>query len=170
MRRLSFASCPFAYFVRSVLRVERPEELQRDPGRWLDAMDEGSLLHDVFRAFLEEITAAGESPRFDHHLPRMEAIARDRIATWSEVKPPRSRVAFEEQEKSILFACRTFLRLEEAHCRDVQPRFFEVGFGLVRAAGERSAFSSPDPVEIALAGGRRFRLREIGRASCRERA
>jgi len=155
----ALASCPFAYFVRSVLRVERPEELQRDPGRWLDAMDEGSLLHDVFRAFLEELTAAGESPRHDRHLPRIEAIARERIAAWSEAKPPRSRVAFEEQEKSILFACRTFLRLEEAHCRDVQPRFFEVGFGLVRAAGEGSAFSSPDPVEVALGRGRRFRLR-----------
>jgi len=155
----ALASCPFAYFVRFVLRVERPEELQRDPGRWLDAMDEGSLLHDVFRTFLEEITAAGESPLYGRHLPRIEAVARERIAAWSEAKPPRSRVAFEEQEKSILFACRTFLRLEELHCRDVRPRFFEVAFGLARASVETSAFSSPDPVEVALGGGRGFRLR-----------
>ncbi|HEY7114735.1 MAG TPA: PD-(D/E)XK nuclease family protein [Thermoanaerobaculia bacterium] len=156
----ALATCPFAYFLRSVLRVERPEELRRDPGVWLEPMDEGSLLHDVFRALLAEITAAGEKPRFDRHFARLEEIANDRIAAWSEAKPPRSRVAFDEQKKSILFACRTFLRLEEIHCREVRPRHFEVGFGIGRlAGGGASAFSSPDPVEIALGGGRHFRLR-----------
>ena len=55
------ASCPFSCFVRHVLRVEAPEDMESDPTRWLDPMSEGSLLHEVFRDFFEKITAAGGS-------------------------------------------------------------------------------------------------------------
>jgi RecB family exonuclease len=155
----ALARCPFAYFVRHVLRVEPPEDLERDPARWLDPMDEGSLLHEVFREFFERITRAGEKPEVERHREAIEAIARERIAAWSDRIPPRSRVALAEQQKSILFACRTLLKLEEEHCRGVTPRFFEVPFGLEREArSSRASVASPDPVEIPV-GGEAFLLR-----------
>jgi hypothetical protein len=56
LERLS--SCPFAYFLEHVLRLESPEEVERDPTRWLEPMKAGSLLHEVFRLFFEEITSS----------------------------------------------------------------------------------------------------------------
>jgi ATP-dependent helicase/nuclease subunit B len=90
----------------------------------------------------------------------LEKIAEERIRDWRERIPPRSDAAFDEQRASILFACRTLLRLEEQHCRTAQPRYFEVPFGRPReAAASRAAVASADPVEIRLPGTRPFRLR-----------
>jgi ATP-dependent helicase/nuclease subunit B len=156
----ALAACPFSYFLKHVLRLEPPEDPTRNPARWLEPIDEGSLLHEVFRIFLEEITEAGEKPNAERHLARIERIADERIEEWKDRRPVHSRVAFDEQREDIRFACRTFLRLEETHCRDVSPRFFEVGFGQDRP-GSRSPRppASREPVEIAVGGGKRFRLR-----------
>lgn len=154
----TLASCPYRFFLRHVLHVEPPEDLERDSTAWLDPMKTGSLLHEVFRAFLEEITAAGERPSFDRHAARLEEIAEREIAVWREKVPPRSDAAFAARRDEILFACRTFLRLDEDHCREAIPRFFEVPFGLPRAATAAS-IASEEPVEIPLGGGRSFLLR-----------
>jgi len=154
------AACPFSYFVRHVLRVKPPEDVQSDPTRWLSALDEGTLLHEVFRDFFEKITAAGEKPERARHLDLILAIAESRIADWRERVPPRSPLAFNLQCENIRFACRTLLSGEEEHCREATPRFFEVPFGLPRQASRmRSAFATPDPVSIEIAPGRFFKLR-----------
>ncbi|HSP95036.1 MAG TPA: PD-(D/E)XK nuclease family protein [Thermoanaerobaculia bacterium] len=154
------ASCPFKYFVKHVLRVEAPEDIEADPTRWLAPMDEGSLLHEVFRDFFERITAAGEKPETARHLDLILQIAEGRIDAWRDRVPPRSELAFTLQRENILFACRTLLAREEEHCREVTPRHFEVPFGLPRQISRtRSAVASPDPVAIEIGPGRSFRLR-----------
>jgi ATP-dependent helicase/nuclease subunit B len=152
------ARCPFSYFVRNVLRVDPLDDLERDVTRWLEPRDEGSLLHEVFREFLEGITQRGEKPDADRHLDAILAIAGERIESWRERVPPSSAVAFEAQRETILTACRTFLASEAEHCRDATPRWFEVGFGM-RGAAERSGVGSDEPVEIGLPAGQRILLR-----------
>jgi RecB family exonuclease len=154
------AACPFSYFVRHVLRVEAPDDIESDPRRWLSPMDEGSLLHEVFRDFFERITAAGEKPERARHLDLILAIAESRIGAWRERLPPRSELAFDLQRENIRFACRILLLLEERHCREATPRHFEVPFGLPKQArAYSSTLASPDPVSIEIAPGRSFRLR-----------
>jgi ATP-dependent helicase/nuclease subunit B len=154
------AHCPFAWFVRHVLGVEPPDDLRREAGRWLDPMDEGSLLHEVFRIFFERITAAGEKPDLARHGEVILEIAEERIAVWRERIPPRSDLAFTGQRDAIRFACQTLLAAEEEHCRDVSPRYFEVSFGLSREmAQSRAEVASPDPIEISVGGNERFLLR-----------
>jgi hypothetical protein len=154
------ARCPFSYFVRHVLRVEPPKDLERDPTRWLDALGEGSLLHEVFRDFFERITEAGEKPEAARHGELILDLAEKRIAAWKERVPPRSELAFALQRDNIRFACRTLLAREEEHCRDVTPRYFEVPFGLKRqAARTRAAVASPDPVAIEVGTRGTFLLR-----------
>jgi RecB family exonuclease len=154
----TLAECPFRYFLKHVLRIEPPRELERDTTEWLDAMNAGSLLHDVFRLFLERITAAGEKPEAARHAALLEEIADGEIAVWREKIPPASELAFGQRRDEIRLACRIFLALEEKHCREVTPRFFEVPFGLARA-GVRGPIASPDPVPIALARGESLPLR-----------
>ncbi len=158
-RLQELAKCPFAYFVRHVLRVEEPKDLERDPTRWLEPMDEGSLLHEVFRDFFQKITEAGEKPEAARHRDLILELAEKHILAWRDRIPPRSELAFSLQCEGIRFACRTLLAREEEHCRDVTPRYFEVPFGLPRqAARTRAAVASPDPVSIDV-GGRAFLLR-----------
>ncbi len=154
----TLARCPFRYFLKHVLRVEPPEEIERDTTEWLDAMTAGSLLHEVFRLFFERIAAAGEKPHAPRHAALIQRIAEDQIAAWREKVPPASELAFGQRRDEIFLACRTFLALEEEHCREMTPRFFEVPFGLPRAES-RASISSRDPVPIALPGGKSFPLR-----------
>jgi len=153
----SLAGCPFAYFVRHVLRVRPPDDLERDPTRWLEPRDEGTLLHEVFRTFLEDLTRRGEKPDAARHTDALFALAAERIEAWRERVPPSSEVAFQSQREAIQQACRTFLAAETEHCREVTPRWFEVGFGMRETAG--GGMASPDPVEIALGRGERVLLR-----------
>lgn len=152
------AQCPFRYFLKHVLRLEPPQELERDTTEWLDPMTAGSLLHEVFRVFFERITAAGEKPAVSRHAELIERIAEESIAAWRERVPPASELAFGQRRDDILIACRTFLALEEAHCRVMTPRYFEVSFGLDRVEA-RSAIASRDPVPISTSGGDAFSLR-----------
>jgi len=154
----ALAQCPFRYFLKHVLRVEPPEQIERDATRWLDPMKAGSLLHEVFRLFFERITGDGEKPSVARHAPLVERLAEGQIRAWRETIPPASELAFEERRQEILFAARTFLRLEEEHCREVSPRFFEVPFGLPKAES-RAPIASPDPVPISIGGGQTLLLR-----------
>ncbi|HSS45638.1 MAG TPA: PD-(D/E)XK nuclease family protein, partial [Thermoanaerobaculia bacterium] len=133
-------------------------EIERDATRWLDPMTAGSLLHEVFRLFFERITQEAQRPDLARHLALLESIAQERIAAWREKIAPPSELAFVQGREEILFACRTFLKLEEVHCREVTPRFFEVPFGLPRAP-LGAAVASREPVPISLPGGQSFLLR-----------
>ncbi len=152
------ARCPFAYFLDRVLGLESPERLERDPTIWLDPMQAGNLQHEVFRRVFHEIAASGEKPSFARHSTRLGEIASEEIEVWREKVPPASEAAFAARRDEILATCRSFLLLEEEHCRDVTPRWFEVAFGMPWA-GPTTPPASPDPVEIPLGDGKRFFLR-----------
>jgi RecB family exonuclease len=154
----TIGSCSYMYFLKYVLKIRPPEEIERDPTRWLDPMEAGSLLHEVFRRFFEELPGEDKRPAFERDIGSLETVAEDEIARWRTRIPPPSELAFGAQREELLFACRTFLKIEEAHCADVMPRFFEVPFGMARP-GEISSIASADPVEIPLGSRGSFLLR-----------
>jgi ATP-dependent helicase/nuclease subunit B len=112
----------------------------------------------VFRRFFAEITGTSEKPSVLRHQALLERVALDEIEVWRQKVPPASEVAFAARRDEILATCRSFLQLEEEHCREVTPRWFEVAFGLPWA-GPTTPPGSPDPVEIRLPHGRKFFLR-----------
>jgi ATP-dependent helicase/nuclease subunit B len=152
------ARCPYSYFLERVLGLEAPDKLERDPTVWLDPLQAGSLQHEVFRRFFAEISAAGEKPSLSRHSQRIEDIARGEIQTWRERVPPASEASFAARQEEILATCRSFVQLEEDHCSRVDPRWFEVAFGMPWADVPKPP-GSPDPVEIRIGGGRSFLLR-----------
>jgi len=154
----TLAQCPYRYFLKHVLRLEPPKELERDTTEWLDPMTAGSLLHEVFRLFFERVVGAGEKPEASKHAALLEEIAGTQIEIWREKVPPASELAFGQRRDDILIACRTFLALEEQHCLEVTPRWFEVPFGLARAE-VRATIASREPISIEVAAGSSFALR-----------
>ena len=155
----TIGSCQYMYFLQYVLQVRPPDEIERDPTRWLDPMESGSLLHEVFRRFFEEMPGEDKRPVFDRDITSIESVAHDEIARWRIRIPPPSELAFGTQRDELLFACRTFLKIEEAHCADagVIPRFFEVPFGM--RPGSSSPIASAEAVEIPIAPRGSFLLR-----------
>ena len=152
------AKCPFSYFLKSVLRIEAPDDLERESNRWLEPREEGSLLHEVFHAFCEGLVGRGEKPDLDRDGAVIEAIAAEKIAAWRERVPPPSEVAFQAQREDVLSACRTFLR-DEALRAGAGHAPLVRGAVRPRAGGRaRPSIASAEPVEIPLGGGRRLRL------------
>jgi ATP-dependent helicase/nuclease subunit B len=130
--------------------------VRADPTVWLTPLERGTLLHEVFRRFYADPTGAVERPQYDRDWNRIETLAGDEIAKWKAKTPPRSVAAFEALRDDVLVSCRIFLLREEEHCRDVVPRWFEVGFGPSRESTEPPGH--PDPVRIPLGGGQSFLL------------
>ncbi|MFH1422038.1 MAG: PD-(D/E)XK nuclease family protein, partial [Planctomycetota bacterium] len=53
------ALCPRKYFFRYILMVKPPDEDIPEPGQWLDPMNRGSLMHEVFCRFYRELRDTG---------------------------------------------------------------------------------------------------------------
>ena len=146
----ALAECPYGYFLAHVLRLASPDEKEEDATEWLDRRTVGSLIHVVFRRFLEDLVAKGRLPEFPRDLAVLDAIADEEILAMRKRVPPRSELAMSRTREDIRFACRTFLISEAARSAQAQPVAFEVAFGMKQGV---------EPVEIPLGAGRSFRLR-----------
>lgn len=154
----ALAECPFAYFLRYVLNIQPPEDVACDPGRWLDPLARGELLHRLFYNFMRRVTADGERPGPAQHLSVMLEMAGDLIAEYRGRIPPPSEVVFDREVEDIRRCCEVFLTVEEMRGAG-EPVLFEVPFGLgaekVAAAGSGIA----GPVAVELGEGDRFLLK-----------
>jgi ATP-dependent helicase/nuclease subunit B len=150
------AKCPFAYFLRHLLKVEPPSTIERDPLQWLDPAEFGTMLHEIFRAFMVALQKEGRKPVYARDWPALEAIAREQIQLRCDLIPPPNEIAFATQSENAILTCQNFLKSEEENCRDAKPRFFELSFGLEESA---TSPASVNPVEIHLGHAARFLLR-----------
>jgi len=152
---------PYRYFLRYVLGVEPVEELSREPGRWLDPLERGRLLHELFRRFMEEVRRRGERPDAERHGPLLEEVLGGLVAAWRDRVPPSSEGAYRRQLREIRRTARTFLRDESDRAAEAEGVGFEVRFGFGDGAGRREGrpLGSPDPVSIEIGPAGTLRLR-----------
>jgi RecB family exonuclease len=137
------AKCPFAYFLRHVLMVEPPEEVEFDRARWLDPLQRGSLVHEILCEFMTAVAGSGEEVSSARHGAALARVGAGRIARTREKIPPPSEMIFESERRDLLETLEIFLAAEEK--REDKGRPF---------AFEREIRRE----EIALGGGRSFRL------------
>jgi len=122
--------CPYRYFLRYVLEVNPPEELDLDESRWLSPLDRGSLLHEVYARFMREMRRRGEAVRAKKHRPLIRKIAEEVVTRYKEDIPPPTESIFEQERKGILEALDVFLAAEEEWAGKCEPLLFEVTFGM----------------------------------------
>jgi ATP-dependent helicase/nuclease subunit B len=161
----SLAGCPFGYFVRYVLGLEPPDDIEFDPSVWLDPASRGSLLHSVYEEFMRALLARGEKAQAKKHDRILLDIAGRLIAEMRKEIPPPSDRVFEAERQEILASLEIFLRMEEGLSANVTPRFFEMQFGLGGVDKEASGITDPVKIEIGktsfLLRGRIDRVDEI---------
>ncbi|MDH7513824.1 MAG: PD-(D/E)XK nuclease family protein [Clostridiales bacterium] len=151
------ARCPFAYFLKYILEVEPPAELELDQTRWLDALERGSLLHEVYARFMREVRKRREKVRETKHRPLIHAIADEVIERYKEEIPPPSESIFEQERKELHETLDVFLAAEEEWEGGGEPLFFEVTFGR-KGYGEDSEIGMEEPARLELGGGRSIPL------------
>jgi RecB family exonuclease len=122
------AKCPYGYFLRHVLGVEPPDELERDPARWLDPAERGSLIHEILCDFMREVTARQERVDPARHAGLMgETASRLVLAKKTEIPPPSEGI-FEKERRDIAGALEIFLDIEGRRPETVEPLEFERRF------------------------------------------
>lgn len=119
------AKCPFAYFLRHVLRVRPPEEVEFDRSRWLDPLQRGSLVHKILCDFMTEVRKKKEAVASDRHAGRLNEIAAELIDRKKEEIPPPSDGIFESERKDIVETLGIFLSAEEKREETGEPIAFE---------------------------------------------
>lgn len=151
------ATCPFSYLLYYVLKVRPLDEVTVEKGEWLDALQRGKLLHELFYEFMTEITEKKEKPLIKSHQGIINLIAEKLIKKYRELAPPPGEAVYEQEKKQLLKVAQVFLKIEEEHCRNCTPLFFELAFGM----GEQMPAGPglKEPVQISLGNGKSFSLR-----------
>lgn len=154
----NLAGCPFAYFMKYILHVLPPDEVSYDPNCWLDALERGSLLHELFCRFMKKLSADNERPSVSAHRSMMMEMADELIDDYRKRIPTPSDLVFQREAKDIYRCCEVFLAAEEVYATGY-PVLFEVPFGLGSEALAESGEGLADPVKIDLGSGSGFLLR-----------
>jgi len=150
--------CPLAFFFQRGLGLYLPEEMEVDEERWLDARQLGSLLHEVFREFMAELTAAGKLPEFDRDHQRLAEILQGIVQKWRKNIPPPNEATYRMRLWQLVRTSKVFLDAEEEFCRKSKPRYFEVSLGMERI-GSGNPLDNEEPVSIVLPNGKSIRAK-----------
>jgi ATP-dependent helicase/nuclease subunit B len=149
------AACPFGYFLRYVLGISPPDDIEYNPSCWLDAAQRGRLIHDILCGFMTRVRDAREEVDPRRHAGLLKEIAETSVSRFRDEVPPPSEGIFEKERAELLRTIEVFLNAEAGRIGSVDPLLFEVSFG----TGAKDGEGFEEPVEVELGGGRTFRLK-----------
>jgi ATP-dependent helicase/nuclease subunit B len=145
------ASCPRKYFFRYVLKLEPLEEDVPDPGAWLGPAERGSLLHDVFKRFMQKMRDKGRKTVTAKDGNLLHKKLAEVVAEYSETYPPPGKLVYEVEVEELRRTADVFLRMEAERDKSVTPLYFEVGFGRAFSEDEDTEeIATPEPVKVTL--------------------
>ena len=152
-----FGSCPRRYFFRYVLGVRPPDALQLDPDRWLDPLQFGSFIHELFDRFMTELAAAGQVPVASRDRDLLLTFLDDQLAEWRLAIPVPNQDALARTRSQLADSCEIFLMHEASYFdgHSAQPWAMEASIGLGEPVRGRLDATEPIPVEF---GARTIRL------------
>lgn len=142
-----YASCGLKYYFHYVLKLRPKEIAEYDRTRWLQADKRGSLLHEIFRRYLEDVTDRGTRATI-HDRSRLTAIVESVIEEYAAVVPAPSVHILAKESEEIRRDTEIFYRNEVS--REGQPCFFELE--LRTDEGEPLAIELPNGTRFALKG------------------
>ena len=161
----TYGTCPFRYFSGQVLNLNQPEEADTE----LVGKEKGSLAHDILFEFYNcrrdepRISKCGETEAFEKVVENLQQIAQKHLDNKAnELRLTGADKLFWdiEAERFIGAPGRTgvlpaFLEKERERDLEVQPRHFEVRFGMKNKKNTDPYLGSDEPItvgEVSLAG------------------
>jgi ATP-dependent helicase/DNAse subunit B len=153
----TYATCPFQYFLSTVLRIEpivEPEKVQR-----ISPLDKGELIHLILWEFLTRLKNQREPPfqvePGDADL--LHDIANARFDEFERMGITGYPALWALDKERILSCLDGFLE-EETRENAFRPTYFEVRYGMRAADPYESEISTEQPVSLRL-GKRQVYLR-----------
>jgi ATP-dependent helicase/nuclease subunit B len=150
--------CPLRYFFKYVLDVQLPDEPTLDPTRWLDPLEFGNLLHDLFYRFMNELLRQRRLPLVSRDRPLLMKLLHERVGRYAKKIPPPNSSAFRQQVIQLIRAADIFLTEEEELSRASRPVFLEASIGM-RPYAASTALDTEEPVSVPLSQGKSIRVR-----------
>jgi ATP-dependent helicase/nuclease subunit B len=120
--------CPLSWFYHYALHVRRPDDPRYEPGRWLDPLARGALLHTVYERFGRAFASRQDELRDPAAEELLAAIVEEELALAGRRIPPPSPIARERESREIHRSARLFLEMEREFT-DGSWLDFEVCFG-----------------------------------------
>ena len=152
----AWASCPHAYFVRHVLRVEPIDD--SDDDHRISALERGSLVHRILERWLAEAIAGGDVPAPAEPWPerwrrRLSEIGREECDLLVARGLVGRRLYWSYDQRQILADLARFVDFDDAQRAGhrSRPEAAELGFGMPHSGG--------GPVTIDLGEDRSLRIR-----------
>jgi hypothetical protein len=139
----ALAACPLDFFFNRILEIRPPERYEPEPGRWLDGRTRGTLLHEVFKGFVQA-TMSDRTPSTGWEQTILRILDAELKRTGKRF-PPANLLAAEREKTELRRAAEIFVAAEAERRREGQPREVEWEIGKYNA-----------PVVVDLEGGRRI--------------
>ena len=154
----TYGTCPRKFFFSRGLGIYPPEEWEVDPDSWLNSMQFGNLVHELFEDFLRGHTAKGLTPILTRDREPLIQLLDSKIDALKMTIPTPNVEAFVSQRNLLMDLCEIFLDKEEVYCREnnAVPWVLESSVG---TKGEsKTELDSEEPVALTLSDGRVLRL------------
>ncbi len=148
----TIGACPLRYFFKYVLKIEPPEEVSMDPGRWLDPLQLGNLIHEVFYEFMSDVIEKRVRPRFERDKFKLLDILMTQVQRFADLYPPPGPSAFRRQLLMLIQTAVIFLVEEELLVCNSWPVFLEASIGMP-AYDKPCDLDMKEPMPIPLPGG-----------------
>lgn len=137
---------PYRYFLKHVLEVEPRDVPDEDPTRWLDPLQFGALLHELYHDFMARV--GGPVTDAEVQADALAALLDQKVEAYRDHIPVQHEAAFHADRTRLERAARIFLAAEAQHTGTV-PVAFEVSFGQGHSGGLHRA----QPVPVTLSDG-----------------
>ncbi len=159
------ASCPMAWFYTYGLRLRPPNDEEYDPNSWLDALERGSLLHDVFERFVSTYRGRQADILGDAAHDEMLRLVDEAIQEYRAAVPVPGETVFALEANELRAAGLAFLRMERAQALDGDSaEWLEVEFAFGR---NRPATFTLGPESALRVRGRADRVDRLADGSLR---
>ncbi|MDX9799503.1 MAG: PD-(D/E)XK nuclease family protein, partial [Bacteroidales bacterium] len=151
------AYCPYLYFLQHVLKIRPPKEMAYDPAIWLNPMERGLLLHEIYEKFyqalLNNLRGRKIKPSYSQHWSILEEVTEESLSEKKRHLAPPSELVYEAEKREILESNQIFLKAEEEIYKEYsnQPRYFELAFGT--RDSEHGVLGKIRAVELRLPNG-----------------
>ncbi len=156
-----YASCPLAYFMKKVLRLEAMEDPETT--RVIDPLVRGGLIHEILAEVFTRLRDGGALPlraeRMEETEAILEEVAERLLEKVAEENVTGTALQWQVEKETILMDLATFLWKEAMADAKRVPAYFELGYGMEgegAVGADRASIPDPVPFEI---GGRVVRLK-----------